>query len=1039
MPHLSIRALAVLGAAVLCLAAGGAASGEPMSAPSPTWGTDGQVLALATSGTTEYIGGNFSHVGPKDGFAAGKFVALDAATGEPHGVLAPISPSANNMFASAPDGSGGWFVGGLSTFVHLRANGTYDPLWQPSWDLTVLALAVHGDTVYAAGDKNGAFFLAGFDTTTGAMKTFDVALNGFARTLAYSSGTLYAGGDFTTVSGTVARNHLASFDLSTGAVTSFDPNVNGEVDDLQVSGSTVYAGGEFSTVNGSTVRHNLAAFASSDGTATRFDPNVGGQVDALALAGSTVLAGGGPFAAVNGSTVRHNLAAFDATTGTATPFDPDVEGGCVCALAVSGGTVYAGGSFATVNGSVARRGLAGFDLSTSQATAFTTTLNNLGVGSGVHTLQVQGTSVYAGGDFGSAGGVARAGVAAIDLTTGSATGFDPKLETPAGSGAAYALSLSRSTLYVGGIFSKVNGMVARENIAAFDTRTGTATPFNPEADQAVFAIESSPTTVYAGGDFTTANGSLTRNHLAAFDPVSGTATGFNPNVDDSVETLALSGSTLYAGGDFSTVNGATTRRDLAAFDTATGAATAFDPNLDGDAYAIAVSGPTVYAGGNFTHVNGPLARNYLAAFSSTTGAATSFDPNMDSWVDAVLPVGSTIYVGGGFSTVGNGAEEREGIAAFDSEGAVTDWQPSFDNAVDSLALGAGSILVGGGFTSVDGQIVSPSLTAFDARPTAPGSISAIAGDGQATVRFVPSSHGADEAAVYTATASPGGAHGSSTGSPILVAGLNNGTTYTFTVTSTNAAGASPASQPSNPVTPTAAPSTTAPSGGGGGGGGGKPADVGVVVTADSATANVGDTVIFRIGVTDTDNGPAPNLHVMITLPSDGTLVQSYADRGPGCTNAGPNTLDCNLDYLSGDSPKANLIIWDKLASAGAMTLSATATFLLPDPNTANNTASATVNRTPAAPPPTTPTPPTPKPVYCVVPNLKGLTIGTARPKSARAHCTLVTRNAHLASRLIGRIAKQTPRAGQRLAKGTRIHVTVNVGARHKARGVGARR
>lgn len=94
-------------------------------------------------------------------------------------------------------------------------------------------------------------------------------------------------------------------------------------------------------------------------------------------------------------------------------------------------------------------------------------------------------------------------------------------------------------------------------------------------------------------------------------------------------------------------------------------------------------------------------------------------------------------------------------------------------------------------------------------PGAPTIGTATAGDTQATVTFsAPASTGgaAILAGGYTVTASPGGATGTGSSSPVTVTGLTNGVAYTFTVTATNSAGTGTASAASNSITP-ASPQT----------------------------------------------------------------------------------------------------------------------------------------------------------------------------------------------------------------------------------------
>ena len=265
---------------VLALAlglAGGAARAQTLR--SDFFITNGQVNALALRGSTLYVGGIFTFVGP----VTGGGVPVDTGTGVPASGFPVVNGS---VLAAVADGSGGWFVGGQFTTVgnvaranlaHVLADHSVDP-WNP-----------------------GA--------------------NNIVRTLLLRAGVLYVGGDFTTLAG-VTRNRIGAVDAASAAATAWNPNANGSVRAFAPGASLLYVGGQFITIGGQS-RNRIAALDYGTGNAdATWNPNSNSNVLALSLdAGANLVYAGGQFTQIGGQT-RNRLAAIDATSGLVSTWNP---------------------------------------------------------------------------------------------------------------------------------------------------------------------------------------------------------------------------------------------------------------------------------------------------------------------------------------------------------------------------------------------------------------------------------------------------------------------------------------------------------------------------------------------------------------------------------------------------------------------------------------------------------------------------------------------------------------------------------------------
>jgi len=712
-------------AAVLLMSWASTAPGEVLD--SNMWGTDGDVVALARAGSTVYLAGSFRSVGPNSGGG----IPTSSWTGRAQSGYAKVT---GTVAAVVADGAGGWYIGGAFSAVggqprtglaHIMADGRVGS-WAPQIENTadVVSLVLAGRVLYVGGGfrtVNGQQrnHLAAFDARRGGLLPWNPNADGNVFALAEQAGTVYVAGEFYTMGGK-ARCRLAALDGATGAVTNWDPGADSEVRTLAVHGSTVYVGGYFRFLGGAD-RRLIGAVDARTGVATEWDPGARGprpdyaaapHIEQIALHGSTVYAAG-LFDSIGGKE-RGGVAAVDASTGVATDwaptFGPHYEGYAPppCnAVAVRGETVYVGGSFGMVNKEPRER-VAALDVTTGALTDWDPRVNGV-----VNALAVERGTVYVGGEIRMIGDWRhRAGLAALDSTTGAVKPWNPNPDGVI----VTALAVHGGRVFVSGDFADIGGQ-PRDYFAALDTVNGEATDWNPGGNGVATEFLLQGDTLYAGGYFTRIGGQ-SRSYLAAIAATTGQVTDWDPQASWPVLAMARSENTVYIGGLFNHV-GSQLRRGIAAVDAPTGQVTAWNPDTDyGVIDALLVSGHTVYVGGVFNQIGGQPRRS-LAALDATTGAAMEWDPAPTERelvyprIYAMALGDSFLYVGGDFSSIGG--KPRTCLAAIDiATGRASAWDPDADGLVWTLSAGGNSVYAGGGFTTMAGLPCS-GVAAFSGR------------------------------------------------------------------------------------------------------------------------------------------------------------------------------------------------------------------------------------------------------------------------------------------------------------------------------------
>lgn len=607
--------------------------------------------------------------------------------------------------------------------------------------MTITCFAEDSDKLYIGGDffefdTVQSQFIVQFNRKTGVWSALDGGVSNDVYALAVHNDTLYAAGAFTAAgSADSVVNNIAMWDGSSWH--SLGGGMNGVVNSIAFIGDSLYVGGNFTEAGGDSAYY----FAYWDGR-NWFEAFGGTSYPVNCLLSShDSLFVGGNFNYVGGqSSATGQLALGIAMlqNGTWTTFG----GGCYAStLAIYQGKLWAGGDFYDLaDGGPIVNDIAYWDGSGWNFVSADTSVGTNGTGP-VNQLLVVGDTLLALGQFSSMDGINANGIAMLHDSTWAQV-----------SGGLYGYGIAaipfNGSLYVGGEFTQV-GSTAAMAVASLSKGNWTSvasmvSPLVGWESAEVRAIATTGRYVFIGGKFTTIAGN-TCNHIAAWDKQLKRWTTLGYGVNGDVYSLAVQGDNLIVGGYFNhagsiaalniaeynissklwSAMGTGARRSVGAIavDSSGGVyAAIYNPlvsNLyydylgewDGSNWngfgnglnsgyidALTWQAGTLYAAGSFVLTDDGSRVNYVAQLQDSTWG--SLNTGLNSAAYALAPSGDSIYVGGDFTE----ADGRQATALAVWNG--NDWNPigtGFDNGVYALAAdGDGGVYAGGEFTQVAG-------------------------------------------------------------------------------------------------------------------------------------------------------------------------------------------------------------------------------------------------------------------------------------------------------------------------------------------------
>lgn len=599
-------------------------------------GVGGTVRAIAVSGSDVYAGGNFFSAGGQSVYNIAKWNGTSwsgLGDGLYEGMVYAIAVSGEDVY-----------VGGTFTCFSDYSSAFRIAKWNSTsgWSAVgggvggpVYAIVCSGTNVFAAGQFSSAGGvtannIARWNGT--AWSALGLGVNGIVYSLV-STGTnsVIAGGAFSTAGSTSASNIARWNGASWAALGS---GVAASVSALLKNGTDIYAGGSFTTPGNRIAKWNGSSWSA-------ISSGLGGTVNAIALIGTDIYAGGS-FTLLGTGTLANRIAKWNGSGWSA--FSGGGVNGVsyrVNTMIVRGNYVYVGGEFTALGDGTPANRIARWNSSSGWAAL------GIGLGGTVNAIAVaENGDVYAAGSFSTLGDGAAANKIA---KWNSATGWSA-LGSGLG-GNVSAVAINGSEVFVGGSFTTAGGLPANY-IAKWDGNSWSS--LGAGLGSSVYALAVSGADLYAGGYFTSLGDGTPANRIARWNSTTGWS-ALGSGLGSSVVTLAINGTDLYAGGYFSTLGDGTPAKYIAKWNGSSWSAIS-NVGINGNIQAMAISGTDLYVGGYFNSLSDGTIANNIAKWTGTAwqsiNEGESKGTNSTVMTLAVNPAENKMYVGGYFLSAG---------------------------------------------------------------------------------------------------------------------------------------------------------------------------------------------------------------------------------------------------------------------------------------------------------------------------------------------------------------------------------------------------